>query len=159
MYNSLELIKPHWNDYSDVLNYWHMLRQDLIVEYAKITSMADVSKKRQQPLPSEQEISDFFASLVDYISAGHFKIYNMILDKWKEAGLNPTRLTDALYSRINLTTGPLLEINDKYVDSIVDENNCQEFVRDLSIIGELMEQRFELEDRIIQQIVSEKAAV
>ncbi|MGL5335965.1 MAG: sigma D regulator [Enterovibrio sp.] len=159
MYNSLELIKPHWNDYSDVLNYWHMLRQDLIVEYAKITSMAGVSRKRQQPLPSEQELSDFFASLVDYISAGHFKIYNMILDKWKDAGIHPTRLTDALYLRINLTTEPLLEINDKYVDSIVDENNCQEFVRDLSIIGELMEQRFELEDRIIQQIVSEKAAV
>lgn len=159
MYNSLELIKPHWNDYSDVLNYWHMLRQDLIVEYAKITSMADASKTRQRSLPSEQELSDFFASLVDYISAGHFKIYNMILDKWNEAGIQPTRLTDALYYRIVSTTNPLLEINDKYVDSIVDEDNCQEFVRDLSIIGELMEQRFELEDRIIQQIVSAKAAV
>lgn len=88
---------------------------------------------------------------MDYISEGHFKIYDMVMQKWESTGFSPTEDINTTYFKIVNTTDPLLNYTDKYADVGV-EDELEDFDFDLSQIGEVLEERFELEDQLIQLI-------
>ncbi|MFA0026220.1 Rsd/AlgQ family anti-sigma factor, partial [Vibrio sp. 10N.261.49.A5] len=64
-------------------------------------------------LPSPEELQKFSQHLVDYISEGHFKIYDMVMDKWQSTGFKATDEINQSYGHIVLTTDPLLNFTDK----------------------------------------------
>ncbi|KXF80379.1 Rsd/AlgQ family anti-sigma factor [Enterovibrio coralii] len=154
MLNKLEKAQQQWGGYSEVIDYWLTLRQELLVEYSKVAGLTGGNKNC---LPTEQALNRFCESLVDYISAGHFKIYDMVMARWKSTGFSSNAEIDSLYARIVETTEPLLTFNDKYSDFTITEDNFTGFDSDISRVGEIMELRFEQEDMLIQLIADSLA--
>lgn len=149
MLKTFEKSKQLSGGFGDLIEHWLSLRQELIVNYSHIAGLNNVDKRI---LPSEKEFSDFCTSLIDYISAGHFRIYDKIMDQLKKKGMDSTREIETLYYNIVETTGLLVEFNDKYADSAELENNLENFDEDISKVGLLMEKRFEFEDQLVQFI-------
>ncbi|USD65427.1 sigma D regulator [Vibrio sp. SCSIO 43136] len=149
MLNKFKQVQEQWGGSSEVIDHWLETRQSLIVEYCQLITSSD-------SLPSAKELQSYCQHLVDYISEGHFKIYDMVMDRWKATGFSPTEEIDTTYGRIVLTTEPLLNFTDKYAN--VDPNGSLEGLdSDLSLIGEIMETRFEVEDQLIQMIADSLA--
>ncbi len=157
MLKKLKRTQEQWGGYSDVIDHWLNTRQTLIVEYCKLAALQPCSTKTNvNGLPSPEELQRFCQQLVDYISEGHFKIYDMVMDKWRATGFEATDEINQTYGKIIVTTEPLLNFTDKYA-AVSDEDDLENFDNDLSLIGEIIEVRFGVEDSLIQLIADSLA--
>ncbi len=155
MLNKFKQVQQEWGGQSAVIDHWLETRQQLIVEYCKLLSIQPNSAQGIVSLPSSDEMASFCGHLVDYISEGHFKIYDMVMDRWKATGFRTNEDIDTAYSKIVLTTEPLLEFTDTYAEnSNLEESDV---IQDLSKMGEILELRFEVEDTLIQLIADSLA--
>jgi regulator of sigma D len=158
MLQKFKRIQEEWGGSSDVIDHWLDTRQVLLVDFCKLAACqplpsANVNKNE---LPSPTEIENFCLKLIEYISTGHFKIYDMVKDQWQKTGFTTTEEIDQHYFSIVATTEPLLEFADKYVD-IDEEDFLEDFDDDLSWVGEILETRFEREDKLIRLIADSLA--
>ncbi|CAH8188073.1 Regulator of sigma D [Vibrio aestuarianus] len=157
MLKKLKRTQEQWGGSSELIDHWLDTRQTLIVEYCKLAALQPCSAKTNvTELPSPKELQLFCQQLVDYISEGHFKIYDMVMDKWRSTGFEATDEINQTYGKIVLTTEPLLNFTDKYA-AVSDEDDLDDFDSDLSLIGEIIEARFEVEDYLIQLIADSLA--
>ncbi len=155
MLNKFKQVQEEWGGSSAVIDHWIETRQKLIVEYCKLLSLQPSTNQTIASLPSSDDLTSFCEHLVDYISEGHFKIYDMVMDRWKATGFQTNTEIDGTYSKIVLTTEPLLEFTDTYADKKdLDESSV---IEDLSKVGEILELRFEVEDSLIQLIADSLA--
>ncbi|WP_322804192.1 sigma D regulator [Vibrio alfacsensis] len=156
MLKKFKQTQDQWGGSSEVIDHWLETRQSLIVEYCKLAALQPCSKTNVIELPSPAELQHFCQHLVDYISEGHFKIYDMVMDKWKSTGFVATDDINQSYGKIVLTTEPLLNFNDKY-SNVSEEDELVSFDADMSLVGEIIETRFEVEDHLIQLIADSLA--
>ena len=113
---------------NDIIDYWLSLRQQLIIDFGKV---AGLSKQDKHSLPTADELHHFCETLVDYISAGHFKIYNMVMDRWRDNGFSGNAQIDAVYAGIVQTTEPLVAFSDKYSHANLDEDDFEPVDQDI----------------------------
>lgn len=157
MLNKFKRTQEQWGGSSEVIDHWLETRQSLIVEYCKLAALQPCSTKSAvSTLPTPDELQIFCQHVVDYISEGHFKIYDMVMDKWRSTGFEATDEINQTYAQIVLTTEPLLNFTDRYAD-VPEDDDLEEFDSDLSLIGEIIEARFEVEDQLIQLIANSLA--
>ncbi len=156
MLNKLKKAQQQWGGSSDAIDHWLDTRKNVIVEYCNLAKTGSSNQKMLGKLPNPEELQSFCQHLVDYISEGHFKVYDMVMDKWKSTGFSPTDEINQVYELIVLTTDPLLNFTDKYA-KIAPEEALESFDDDLSLVGEIIETRFEQEDQLIQQIANSLA--
>lgn len=157
MLQNLKRTQAEFGGSSEVIDHWLDSRQHLIVEYWKIAGIqSNLIKQPISGLPSPQELQQFCADLVDYISEGHFKIYDSVMNTWQATGFTPTQEIDEMYFKIVATTEPLLDYTDKYAD-VDDDDPLTDFDTDISKLGEILEDRFEFEDELIQMIADSLA--
>lgn len=157
MLNKFKQTQEQWGGSSEVIDHWLETRQELIVEYCKLAALKPTQNKSGlSSLPTPQKLQMFSQHLVDYISEGHFKIYDMVMDKWRATGFEATDEINQAYAKIVLTTEPLLNFTDVYAN-VDKEDALESFDQDLSNLGEIIELRFELEDGLIQLIVDSLA--
>ncbi|MGB2078448.1 MAG: sigma D regulator [Vibrio sp.] len=157
MLNKLKRTQAQFGGSSDVIDHWLETRQDLIVEYWKVAGVQSCqTKKAITGLPTPSELQDFCQHLVDYISEGHFKIYDRVMREWQATGFTPTKEIDETYFKIVATTEPILDYTDKYAE-VGEDDELAEFNDDLSKLGEVLEDRFEREDELIQLIADSLA--
>jgi len=153
MLKKFKKTQEQWGGSSDVIDHWLDKRQNVIVEYCKLAALQPcASKASVSELPSPQELQCFCQDLVDYISEGHFKIYDMVMNKWQSTGFQITDDIHQAYAEIVKTTEPLLNFTDSYA-AISEEDELEALDDDLSKVGEILESRFELEDELIQLII------
>jgi regulator of sigma D len=158
MLNKFKQVQQEWGGSSEVIDHWLETRQQLIVEFCKLAALEPSSTgSKVSKLPTPGELQVFCQHLVDYISEGHFKIYDMVMNRWKDTGFEVTDEIDQTYTKITLTTEPLLEFTDTYAAISVD-NPLEGFDDDMSKLGEIIELRFEVEDKLIQ-LIAESLAV
>jgi regulator of sigma D len=153
MLTKFKRVQEQWGGSSEVIDHWLDTRQLLIVEYCKLAALKPHSSKTplgELPLPKAFE--DFSQRLVDYISEGHFKIYDMVMHKWQATGFKATQQIDSTYANILVTTDPLLNFTDKYANVDADDS-LDDLDNDLSQLGETLEARFNVEDELIQLII------
>ncbi|CAM2948911.1 Rsd/AlgQ family anti-sigma factor [Vibrio ordalii] len=157
MLKKLKRTQEQWGGSSDVIDHWLNTRQSLIVEYCKLAALQPCTTKANiNELPSPEALQRFCQQLVDYISEGHFKIYDMVMDKWRATGFEATDEINQTYGKIIVTTEPLLNFTDKYA-AVSDEDDLENFDSDLSLMGEIIEVRFAVEDSLIQLIADSLA--
>jgi regulator of sigma D len=89
---------------------------------------------------------------VDYVSAGHFEIYDQLLREAEFANDDSVALAAELYPKIHETTQASLDFNDKYSTEEHWELYHSDFQSDLSSLGEALSHRFEIEDRLINEM-------
>ncbi|VAW62255.1 hypothetical protein MNBD_GAMMA09-320 [hydrothermal vent metagenome] len=99
-------------------------------------------------------LQEFCQLLIDYIATGHFELYSRI-SEGKERRQEIVRLTNTIYPRIEKTTSLAVEFNDIYDcgNNFTDELK-RKFPQKLSNLGEELATRIELEDRLINTLLS-----
>ncbi len=100
--------------------------------------------------PVAKVVQEFCQVLVDYIAAGHFALYDRVLNG-TERRQEVLRLAEGLYPRIAATTEAAVAFNDKY-DCGDPCRDLETLAADLSRLGEELAARIELEDRLIQAL-------
>ncbi|GAD80972.1 Rsd/AlgQ family anti-sigma factor [Vibrio ezurae] len=156
MLNKFRQVQEEWGGSSEVIDHWLETRQALLVQYVKLAALQPASASSNVvTLPSKEELHEFSQHLVDYISEGHFKIYDMVMDKWSSTGFQSTEEISQTYAKIVLTTEPLLSFTDKYAE--ISDDDLHDFESDMSKVGEVLELRFEVEDLLIKLIADSLA--
>lgn len=95
-----------------------------------------------------KQVTNFCETLTDYISHGHFDLYPKIVELLENASGRSLSIAQRVMPRLNDTTEPLMNFCDLYAE----EQSPQKFKnlrRDLAVIGEELEIRFRMEDRLI----------
>ena len=149
MYTRLQTARQQWGGSSTAIDNWLEERQQLIVSYCKLAALPPFDKQQDNQLPSHDAILDFCQLLMDYLSAGHFEVYDQIVSQCQENGSNSKSLAETLYPKISASTDLALEFNDKYAEAGSKFSN---FDADLSTLGQALEERFGLEDELIQTL-------
>ncbi|MEE9396515.1 MAG: Rsd/AlgQ family anti-sigma factor [Methylococcales bacterium] len=101
--------------------------------------------------PVEDLVQEFCELLVDYISMGHFGIYQRIVSG-TERRTQVLDVAEELYPQIANATETAVEFNDKYEQLDGDEMR-ETLSDDLSKLGEELAKRIELEDQLIGVMV------
>ncbi|NIB39574.1 sigma D regulator [Pseudomaricurvus alkylphenolicus] len=140
MLENCQSAKERWGGVSEIIDRWLQERQELLVRYCGLSDAPDSSDAAQQ-LQSVCQI------LVDYVSAGHFEVYDKLIKEGREFE-DETALEEAskLFTAIDQTTEFALDFNDKYLET----DDLEALAPDLSKLGEVLAVRFEAEDRMIE---------
>lgn len=109
------------------------------------------SMSRETTASLEHELLDEFCQvLVDYIAAGHFGLYERIVEG-TERRKGVAELAVNLYPIIDETTQIALVFNEKYEADRTDIDIAK-LHKDLSTLGESLTNRIEYEDQLIQKL-------
>ena len=149
MLNKVEQAKQQWGGSNQLIDTWLQKRQELIVNYCQIAGLPPFDTNGQA-LPSREAIQDFCNKLVDYVSTGHFEVYKEVVARCEQHGKNSLAQIEQIIPKITDTTDISLEFNDAYAES--DDDKLELFDQHLSTLIEGLEQRFELEDRLLNTL-------
>ena len=151
MYTRLESAQQKWGGSLTAIDNWLDERQRLIVRYCELAALPPFDKKSGNSLPDLADIQHFCQLLMDYLSAGHFEVYEQIVSQCAVNGQDSRQLADSLYPKIATSTDMALEFNDKYAETGSD-HHFSGFDADLSTLGQALEERFEYEDELIDTL-------
>ncbi len=94
-------------------------------------------------------IEDFCESLMDYISAGHFEVYETLLHESVAELEENRKLLEEIYHSIENTTDLALSFNDKYKGELVHSSEDEALPKDLMALDNALTIRFALEDQLL----------
>ncbi|MDF7679363.1 sigma D regulator [Enterobacteriaceae bacterium ESL0689] len=152
MLKQLEYRVLHSGDKYKVVDEWLHVRKHLLVAYYGLVGLKP--GKSSYIRLNEKALHNFCQSLVDYLSSGHFHIYELILQEME--GNIPFLVINQLYPQLETNTQKLMDDYDSCLINVIDDDNYMRFQQVLSDIGEALEARFVLEDRLIAQAVSHR---
>lgn len=128
---------------------------ELLDERSQVWSLY-CSAAGMEPYRPEKTIEDLvqeFCQLsVDYISLGHFGLYQRILDG-KERRKAVVDVAEHIYPQIAKATEAVLSFNEKY-KTLTPKMILNQLSGDLSTVGEQLATRIELEDQLIEKMTS-----
>lgn len=91
--------------------------------------------------------------LIDYVSLGHFGIYEHLLSGTERRDAVLTAAKD-IYPEFSKTTESVISFNDKYDDN-KHKLNVDNLESDLSSLGENLAKRIELEDKLCHLVMGQ----
>lgn len=122
---------------------WLEERQSLIV---LMMALGEDPPAGARSLPDR--VQDFCQILMDYVSAGHFEVYDELLGEAEKHDADSLADSRALLQRLQPTTDAVIRFNDIYEDPHAAVA-LADLSRELSRLGLALENRFEIEDRMI----------
>ena len=146
MLENCKSARERWGGVSEIIDRWLHSRQNLLVSFCHLSEKKSFSDSDKE---AEGSLRELCQQLVDYVSAGHFEIYDQLIQEGKafgdEEGLQQAR---ALYREIDATTDVAVDFNDKYQET----DDLSALTKDLSELGVALETRFAAEDRMIDTL-------
>ena len=132
-----------WPWVHERIKHWLEARRELLVTFCQLSSVKDF---HSADLKQGQLLQTFCQQLVDYISEGHFEIFEQLINEGylfndAEALASGKKLLPTIYALTDL----ILDFNDKYLAT----DDLSSLASDLSTLGENMAQRFEIEDNMV----------
>ncbi|GDX08156.1 sigma D regulator [Buttiauxella sp. A111] len=146
MLNQLENLTERVGGSNELIDQWLHARKHLLVAYYNMVGIKP--NKDSHTALNEKALDNFCHNLVDYLSAGHFNIYERIISEME--GNSPLFAATHLYPQLEANTQQIMDFYDTHLESAIDDDNYIEFQKALSGIGEALESRFSLEDKLIQ---------
>ncbi|WP_039916926.1 Rsd/AlgQ family anti-sigma factor [Cellvibrio mixtus] len=142
MLENCKTAKERWGGVSEIIDRWLEERQEMLVQYCALSGLNEDLSDIQRG----EKLRIFCQILVDYVSAGHFEVYDQLIKEGREFD-DADALQEAgkLYDVVDKTTEKLLDFNDKYLET----DDLAALIPDLSQLGEALEIRFSAEDRLI----------
>ena len=140
--------RERWGGVSELIDRWLKERQELLVHYCELSALTDYS---QTDMLREKFIR-LCEVLVDYVSAGHFEVYEQLIQEAREFNDGGLELAAKLYPRIEQTPEVALNFNDRLDGRELSEVDVRELFNELSRLGEVLESRFEMEDFLIENL-------
>ena len=89
---------------------------------------------------------------MDYCSAGHFEVYEQLVREAQEFDDGSIELAKQHYPRLEQITSKCVGFNDSYDTAEHCIEKMTDLPKDLSDLGELLEERFQLEDELIEHL-------
>lgn len=123
---------------------WLKQRQSLLVSLYELCDHRPFFLKMQGEA-FQQALQEFGGQILDYLSIGHFKIYESI-------AANIGHPFSCIINQLNESTHQILNLKDRYQLHF----NVIQLDRDLSFLSERLAKRFELEDKLISACLSNK---
>ncbi len=123
-------------------------RQEMLVLFCQLAGLDPY----QSSDPVEYKVRAFCQKMIDYIAAGHFAIYDRLLNGG-ERRKPVLEVAAKVFAAIEDTTDVAIAFNDKYDehDHLLDFSNLQ---NDLALLGESMSNRADYEDQLINSLLS-----
>ena len=138
-----------WGNIDRMISRWLKERQELIVLYCKVDGLKQFSSKDTPISVRVQALCDV---LIDYVSAGHFEVYQMLMKEAEQFNDDYQRTIDRILPLIQHSTELALDFNDQYSSAELCDSNLDKLARDLNQLGEKMVERFDLEDKLIDSL-------
>jgi regulator of sigma D len=135
-----------WGTVDKLIKHWLKERQELIVLYCKVDGLKEFTP---QDTPIAVKVQALCQVLIDYVSAGHFEIYDRLMREAEEFNDDYQDLISRVIPEIEKSTTLALEFNDRYATVEQCEKSMKTLARDLNALGLVMVERFELEDQLI----------
>ena len=151
MLTKLEQAQQRWGGSHKVIDTWLEERQELLVHYCRQVGLPPFEKTHTGKLPTQDEILKFCQVLVDYVSTGHFEIYDRVIKECTDNGCDSRALAQHLYPAVNESTDIALSFNDRYAEEM-DDAKFETYAEDLSKLGAIMAERFSHEDELLQTL-------
>ncbi|QYK01094.1 sigma D regulator [Shewanella psychrotolerans] len=148
MLKQLERAEKKWRGSNTLIDQWLNNRRKLLIQYCQIAGLPPY-ETLDKSLPSFQAVKDFCDLLVDYVSEGHFEVYDRVLSAYEKNCKESQSLAQNVVPKISETTDLALDFNDKYTEAD-DEKILYQLDKDLSSLGDVMETRFQLEDQLLE---------
>lgn len=145
MLNQLESLTERVGGSNKLVDRWLNIRKQLLVSYYNLVGIKPGKGSYMQL--NEKALDEFCHNLVDYLSAGHFSIYERIISEME--GTSPLLAATQLYPLLEANTLEIMEYYDSSLENAIDDDNYAEFQQALSDIGEALAARFTLEDKLI----------
>ncbi|WP_413736613.1 sigma D regulator [Sodalis sp. RH21] len=155
MLNQLDILAQRVGGSNELIDQWILARRGLLVAYYHLIGLKP-NKEKHTPL-DEDALDDFCHKLVDYLSAGHFHIYDRIVQNSNDNSDTKSVISTQLYPALQENTTQIMSFYDSQLETAIDHDNYMEFQQALSGVGEALATRFALEDKLIQQALEYKA--
>ncbi|HSB96406.1 MAG TPA: sigma D regulator [Spongiibacteraceae bacterium] len=143
-------IRERWSGVNKLIERWLAERQAVIVQFCAISGVHELSP--QSSAANRQRLQKYCQLLLDYVSAGHFEVYYELLREAEAFQDGSADAATALMPEINATTAQALDFSDKYAES--EQPPTASLAKDLSRLGEILAERFDYEDRLINAMHS-----
>jgi regulator of sigma D len=143
MLESCQNAQERWGGVNLLIDRWLQERHELVRAYGALGGTPEAL------VDGRVSLQKFCEVLVDYVSAGHFEVYEQLTNEAKafgdERGLE---LAEKIYPRLDVITEVALAFNDR-----CDKGDCSDgevVAVELKKLGGLLHERFELEDCLIE---------
>lgn len=138
----------HWNSLEKILDRWLHERQELIILLCAVDGLREFTP---QDTPISIKVQAFCQVLVDYVSAGHFDVYDRLIKEAEYFGdEDAEQILNRCYPIIQRSTDLAIQFNDTY-ETFQDQKLFRDALsKDMSQLAEMLEERFEIEDELIE---------
>ncbi|MDY4336274.1 sigma D regulator [Pectobacterium brasiliense] len=150
MLNQLQSLTEYVGGNNALIDQWLQARKQLLVAYYHLVGIKP--NKEALSLLDEEALDNFCQNLVDYLSTGHFHLYEKMLHEAATHSEQVLALSTQLDLALQNNTQQIMTFYDSHLAAAIDHDNCLEFQQALSQVGEALEERFTLEDRMIQLV-------
>ncbi|MFV8780783.1 sigma D regulator [Microbulbifer sp. SA54] len=146
MLENCKSARERWGGVSEIIDRWLHSRQNLLVSFCHLSEKKAFEDGDKE---AEGNLRELCQQLVDYVSAGHFEIYDQLIQEGQAFGDSEgLQQAKALYREIDATTDVAVDFNDKYQET----DDLSALSQDLSNLGVALETRFAAEDRMIDTL-------
>lgn len=146
MLENCKSAQERWGGVSEIIDNWLHGRQQLIRSYVALPGCkvnGELNAKLDQ----------FRDHLVDYLSSGHFEVYEQLMLEGSAFNDGSAEAAQKLLPMIQPSTDLALDFNDQFTEFATPTlAQVREFGQRLSALGEALEERFNLEDRLIEML-------
>lgn len=135
--------QERWGGVSTIIDAWLSERQSLISGFVALPSAVVGDELNTR-------LSLFCDLLMDYLSSGHFEVYEQLMTEGHEYNDGSVEAAQELLPKIQVSTDIALDFNDdfqKFEQATVSQ--IRDFSARLSTLGEALEERFNFEDKMI----------
>lgn len=142
-----EEITKQWESVDKSIEKWLNERQELIILLCAVDGLREFTPET----PISIKVQAFCQVLIDYVSAGHFDIYSQLIQEAKTFGkVDGASILNARYPIIQKSTDLAIQFNDNYEPIEEDDLYKATLSKDMSQLAEVLEERFALEDELIE---------
>ena len=143
MLENCKSAQERWGGVSEIIDRWLKERQEMLVQYCNLSDRAEEASSETCGVA----LQSLCQIMVDYISAGHFEVYNQLVQEGRDfddkEGLKSVGKS---FKIVDSSTEYILDFNDKYQET----DDVDDLHEDLSRLGEVLANRFEAEDNMIE---------
>ncbi len=117
-------------------------RQEMLTQFCQLAGLEPFTPGELD----ERKLKSFCQVLMDYMAFGHFEILARIA-RGEEKRSSVVNVAEEVYDRIVEATDYAVAFNDKYDSS--RKHEMAQLEKDLSVLGEELAVRIEMEDRLV----------
>ncbi len=133
--------RERWQAVETLLQGWLKERREVLVKYAAIAANLERDTEKASVDAGLERLCQL---LVDYVSVGHFEVFYELIREAEAFADGSDTIANEIIPRIGDTTEVILGFDEKYPTEEQEDPGA-----DMSLLGEVLESRFELEDRLI----------